>query len=97
MQINITLEAEKLQNCEIIVFASNTDAGGKEIIDALKEKNFVFISNMISEDFLSLMSVANVMVGNSSAAIKKLQILIFPQSILELGNKGDCEQKMLLM
>ena len=73
MQINITLEAlRNFENCEIVVFASNTDAGGKEIINALKEKkNFVFISNMISEDFLSLMNVADVMVGNSSAAIRE--------------------------
>ena len=41
MQINITLEAlRNFKNCEIIVFASNTDAGGKEIINALKEKEF---------------------------------------------------------
>ena len=72
-QINITLKALKLfTNCQIIAFSSNTDAGGKEIISAVKkEKNFFHISNMLSSDFLSLMACADVMVGNSSAAIRE--------------------------
>ena len=72
-QINITLEALKnFTDCQVIAFSSNTDAGGKEIISAVRnEKNFIHISNMVSSDFLSLMACADVMVGNSSAAIRE--------------------------
>jgi len=72
-QIKITLDALKLfPECQIIAFSSNTDAGGQEIISAVRnEKNFIHISNMVSSDFLSLMDCADVMVGNSSAAIRE--------------------------
>jgi UDP-N-acetylglucosamine 2-epimerase (non-hydrolysing)/GDP/UDP-N,N'-diacetylbacillosamine 2-epimerase (hydrolysing) len=72
-QINITLEALKnLTDCQVIAFSSNTDAGGREIISAVRnEKNFTHIANMVSSDFLSLMANAHVMVGNSSAAIRE--------------------------
>lgn len=72
-QIKITLAALKtFSKCQVIAFSSNTDAGGKEIISAVKkEKNFIHISNMLSSDFLSLMACADVMVGNSSAAIRE--------------------------
>jgi GDP/UDP-N,N'-diacetylbacillosamine 2-epimerase (hydrolysing) len=72
-QIEVTLKALKnFPECQIIAFSSNTDAGGKEIVNAVKkESNFVHISNMLSSDFLSLMDCADVMVGNSSAAIRE--------------------------
>ena len=72
-QINITLKAlENFTDCQVIAFSSNTDAGGREIIAAVKkEKNFTHIANMISSDFLRLMACADVMVGNSSAAIRE--------------------------
>ena len=72
-QIEVALKALKnFPECQIIAFSSNTDAGGKEIVNAVKkESNFVHISNMLSSDFLSLMDCADVMVGNSSAAIRE--------------------------
>ena len=72
-QIQITLNALKsFSDCQVISFYSNTDAGGREIIAAVKkEKYFTHIANMISSDFLSLMACADVMVGNSSAAIRE--------------------------
>jgi len=72
-QIQITLNALNFfSDCQVLVFSSNTDAGGREIIAAVKkEKNFIHIANMLSSDFLSLMACADVMVGNSSAAIRE--------------------------
>ena len=72
-QIQITLNALNFfSDCQVLVFSSNTDAGGREIIAAVKkEKNFIHIANMLSSDFLGLMACADVMVGNSSAAIRE--------------------------
>jgi GDP/UDP-N,N'-diacetylbacillosamine 2-epimerase (hydrolysing) len=72
-QIDITLKALRhFSDCQVVAFSSNTDSGGREIIEkVIKEKKFLHIQNMISSDFLSLMSIADVMVGNSSAAIRE--------------------------
>lgn len=72
-QIEVTLNAlRKFSNCQILAFSSNTDAGGKEIVAAVeKEQNFIHIANMLSSDFLSLMACSDVMVGNSSAAVRE--------------------------
>ena len=91
-QINITLEALKnFTDCQVIAFSSNTDAGGREIIAAVKEdKNFLHISNMKSSDFLSLMASADVMVGNSSAGIREA-----PSFQLPAVNIGSRQQGRL--
>ena len=72
-QVRTTIQAlKRFCSCEILSFYSNTDAGGKEIIAELKKiDNSRLIPNMNSEDFLSLMNCADVMVGNSSAAIRE--------------------------
>ena len=72
-QVKTTVQAlKKFGSCEIISFYSNTDAGGKEIITEIgKMDGAHLIPNMVSEDFLSLMNCADVMVGNSSAAIRE--------------------------
>ena len=91
-QINKTLSAlRNFPECQIIAFHSNTDAGGKEIITAVKkENNFIHIPNMISSDFLSLMASADVMVGNSSAAIREA-----PSFKLPAVNIGSRQQGRL--
>jgi len=91
-QINQTLNAlRNFQECQIIAFYSNTDAGGREIISAVKkEKNFIHIPNMLSSDFLSLMACADAMVGNSSAAIREA-----PSFKLPAVNIGSRQQGRL--
>ena len=91
-QILTTIEAlNSFENCDIITFYSNTDAGGKEIIETLKsDKKFTLIPNMISSDFLSLMACADAMVGNSSAAIREA-----PSFHLPAVNIGSRQQGRL--
>ena len=55
-----------------------------------KQTNFILIPNMISSDFLSLMSCADVMVGNSSAAIREA-----PSYKLPAVNIGSRQQGRL--
>lgn len=79
-QINTTLDALKeFQDNEILSFYSNTDAGGREIISKIKnDTNFTIIPNMKSSDFLSLMNCADLMIGNSSAAIREAPSFSLP-------------------
>jgi GDP/UDP-N,N'-diacetylbacillosamine 2-epimerase (hydrolysing) len=97
-QINTTLKAlSHFSDSQIIAFSSNTDAGGQEIIEKVKkEKNFVHIPNMISSDFLSLMSNADVMVGNSSAAIREAPSFNLPAVNIGSRQQGRLRAKNVL-
>ena len=77
-------------------------AGGKFIIDKLKKNNqFSVLPNIDSEDFLSLMKHANVMIGNTSAAIREAPSFSLPavnigtrqNKRLRAKNVIDCEHK----
>lgn len=97
-QIEVTLNALKeFSDCQIIAFSSNTDAGGKEIIKKIKrEPNFIHISNMLSSDFLSLMSCADLMVGNSSAAIREAPSFHLPAVNIGSRQNGRLRAKNVL-
>ncbi len=97
-QIHITLNSLKnFSDCQVIAFSSNTDAGGKEIIEAIKkEKNFIMIPNMISSDFLSLMACSDVMVGNSSAAIREAPSFKLPAVNIGTRQNGRLRAKNVI-
>jgi GDP/UDP-N,N'-diacetylbacillosamine 2-epimerase (hydrolysing) len=97
-QISTTLKAlSHFSDCQVIAFSSNTDAGGREIIEKVKkEKNFLHIPNMISSDFLSLMSIADVMVGNSSAAIREAPSFQLPAVNIGSRQQGRLRAKNVI-
>ena len=102
-QIQITIDALKeFKDTQIVSIFSNSDAGGKFIIDKLKKNNqFSVLPNIDSEDFLSLMKHANVMIGNTSAAIREAPSFSLPavnigtrqNKRLRAKNVIDCEHK----
>lgn len=91
-QIQITINALKeFKDTQIISIFSNSDAGGKFIIDELKKNNqFKVLPNIESEDFLSLMKHADAMIGNTSAAIREA-----PSFSLPAVNIGTRQNKRL--
>ena len=72
-QYRTSIEAlSKFTEAEVIALYSNTDAGGYQIIDIMnKTKQFHIFPNIESQDFIAIMSCADLMVGNSSAAIRE--------------------------
>lgn len=77
MQIKETLSAIKELKIQTVAIYSNADAGGRIINETLedyaKELNFLKVFLHIERrDFLGLMNVCNVMIGNSSAGIIEL-------------------------
>ncbi len=62
-------EIRKKYNSEIMAIYSNIDAGGKRIINELKNAGIKVTPHIVYEDFLRLMKVADVLVGNSSSGI----------------------------
>ncbi|HJH26809.1 MAG TPA: UDP-N-acetylglucosamine 2-epimerase (hydrolyzing) [Methanophagales archaeon] len=77
IQIKGTLDAIKELRIQTIAIYSNADAGGRIINEMLedyaKELNFLKVFPHVERrDFLGLMNVCNVMIGNSSAGIIEL-------------------------
>jgi len=72
-QIKETMEAIKELSLQTIVIYPNADPGGRAMIKVIKKyKKYPFIkiyTNLPHKDYLSLMKVARVMVGNSSSGI----------------------------
>ena len=91
-QVKITIDVlRNMNNCQVLAFYSNTDAGGKQIVNELKKQSdFNLIPNMDSSDFLGLMNCADVMVGNSSAGIREA-----PSFCLPAVNIGSRQQGRL--
>jgi len=89
VQVEKTIEALKgFPDKQVICFFSNTDAGGKEIIKKIKDQeNFVIIPNMLSTDFLSLMSHSSLMIGNSSSGIREAPS--FKLLVINIGSRQN--------
>lgn len=70
-QIMKTLSAIKRVNEQTIFIYPNIDAGGRKIIKMIKNSKIRNYKNLPFETFLSLMKIADVMVGNSSSGIRE--------------------------
>lgn len=89
-QITQTLKAiEELQIQTIVVYP-NADAGGRAMIRIMKQhrSKYKFLKTVPSvprSDFLGLMSVADVMIGNSSSAI--IESSSFKLPVVNIGTR----------
>ncbi len=89
-QITETMEAIRELNIQTIAIYSNSDAGGRQINQTLEDyasdlgflKVYPHIERM---DFLGLMNVCEVMVGNSSAGIMELPS--FKKPFVNIGTR----------
>lgn len=70
--------AAKRHDAEVLAIYSNTDAGGRRIVEYLKRSGIRVFPHIVYEDFLRLMRVADVLVGNSSAAIHEAPFYRLP-------------------
>ena len=61
--------AVKKHNAQVMAIYSNNDAGGKRIVAHLERSGFTVRPHVSVEEFLQLLNVAQVLVGNSSAGI----------------------------
>ncbi len=81
-QIKETIDAVKEINdkygTQALAVYSNNDAGGKRIVEYLKKTGIKAYPHIAYEDFLRLMQIASVLVGNSSAGIHEAPSLKLP-------------------
>ena len=88
-QIKITIEAlKRFTDIQIIAIYSNADAGGREIIEIMKNTpHFHVFPNIASEDFLSLMKHSALIIGNSSAGIREAPSFHIPS--VNIGSRQN--------
>ena len=91
-QMRETMEALVKLNEQAVVIYSNADAGGRAMIEVIKEyKNYTFIKtfkNLPYLTFMSLMKNAGVIVGNSSAAIVDTSLFGIPAVNIGIRQQG---------
>ncbi len=88
-QLHATIEAlAKYPEVEIVALHSNADAGGREIINEMKKNShFHIFPNIDSEDFLSLIKHADLMIGNSSGGIREAPSFQLP--VVNIGTRQN--------
>ena len=89
-QINELIKALDKLNKNLIITYPNSDNGGKIIIDKLREfsknkSNVYLYKNLGSVNFLSVMNLCDVIVGNSSSAL--IEAPYFKKPVVNIGNR----------
>jgi len=88
-QIRETMEAIMELRLQTIVIYPNADAGGRKMIKVIKEyEKYPFIKSFKSipyEDFLGLMKIASVLIGNSSCGI--IEAPSFHLPVVNIGSR----------
>lgn len=88
-QMRETLEALVKLKYQAVIIYPNADAGGRAMIKIIeKYKKYAFIKiypHLPHNDFLNLMKVSNVMVGNSSSGI--IEAPIFNLPVVNIGTR----------
>jgi len=94
-QIRETLEAISELRYQTILIYPNADAGGRNMIEVIKEyEKHPFIKifkNIPYKEYLSLMNIASVMVGNSSSGI--IEAPSFSLPVVNIGTRQEGRQR----
>lgn len=81
----------KKYNTQTIAIYSNNDAGGKTIVNQIKQSGIKFLPHIIYEDFLNLMRHADVLVGNSSSGIHEAPSFGLPA--INIGSRQQLRER----
>lgn len=94
-QIRVTLEAIKELRCQTVLIYPNADAGGRRMIKVIKEyEKHPFLKTFRSvprKEYLGLMNLAQVMVGNSSSGI--IEAPSFGLPVVNIGTRQIGRQR----
>jgi len=94
-QIRETLDAISELNYQSIVIYPNSDAGGRKIIDVIKEyknnKKIKIYENITRDDYLGLLKISSAIVGNSSSAI--IEAPSFKIPAINIGTRQDGRER----
>lgn len=93
-QMQETMEAIKELCMQTVVLYPNADAGGREmikVIDAYKSLPYIRIYNHLNrDDFLDLMQISQVMIGNSSSGT--IEAPLFSLPVVNVGRRESTRE-----
>ena len=90
-QIQQTLDALISTDYQIILIYPNADAGGRSMIEKINEYDVDAYKNIPHDDFIGLLSLASVLVGNSSSGI--IESSLFKLPVINLGTRQQGREK----
>lgn len=94
-QINHSIKAiqdiNQKHDTQAIAIYSNNDAGGKRIINQLKQSEIKVLPHILYEDFLNLLKYAGVLVGNSSSGIHEAPSFGLP--VVNIGSRQQLRER----
>jgi UDP-hydrolysing UDP-N-acetyl-D-glucosamine 2-epimerase len=94
-QIRETLEAIVELGYQTLLIYPNADVGGRRMIDVIREyEKYPFLKTFRSvphKEYLSMMNLANVMVGNSSSGI--IEAPSFHLPVINIGTRQNGRQR----
>ena len=96
MQIKITLEAVKEFKLSTIIIYPNADAGGRRMIKIIQRycHNHDFMKCFASiphEDYLGLLKISAVLIGNSSSGI--IEAPVFKIPVINIGSRQEGRER----
>ena len=84
-QIEQTLNAVTSTDYQVILIYPNADAGGRAMIDKIREYDIDAYKNIPHDDFIGLLSLASVLIGNSSSGI--IESSSFKLPVINIGTR----------
>lgn len=90
-QISQTLDAVISTDYQVIVVYPNADAGGRAMIDKIKEYDVQTYKNIPHDDFIGLLGLARILIGNSSSGI--IESSSFKLPVINIGTRQQGREK----
>lgn len=95
-QISITLECVAELNCQTLIIYPNSDAGGRRMIGAIQEferthATVRVFKSLPRRDYLGLLKMASVLVGNSSSGI--IEAPSFGLPVVNVGIRQESRER----
>lgn len=90
-QITQTLDAVTSTDYQVILVYPNADAGGRAMIDKIKEYDLKAYKTIPHEEFIGLLGMASILIGNSSSGI--IESSSFKLPVINIGTRQDGREK----
>ncbi len=90
-QIKQTLDAVTLTDYQILLIYPNADAGGRAMIEKIKEYDVDAYKNIPHDDFIGLLGLASALIGNSSSGI--IESSSFKLPVINIGTRQAGREK----
>ena len=90
-QISQTLDAVTSTYYQVILVYPNADAGGRAMIEKINEYDVDAYKNISHDDFIALLGLASILIGNSSSGI--IESSSFKLPVINIGTRQQGREK----